>query len=263
MIILGIACISASAIAQPAVRIGNMEIIVRKQGQDTTMQVNVLEDPCPPCPPSENETGSRARSNTYKYHYKSSFGGLGFILPDIGSNNYTTLGGSSINLDIGSMHRYQRTRWFALVGTLHYSYYNYKLHDAAEDEDFKREALRSDYSNAEINKQVFRSHNAGIGAFTRFYSGQPRRHSNDGVFIDIGIQGDWAFSKYYKLKTHKGSKEKIRDDYAFNSFAASYVVRVGMTRWFSVYARYRFTDAFNSKALPLDLPPFTFGVLLL
>ena len=260
IIILGIACISASAIAQPAVRIGNMEIIVRKQGQDTTMQVNVLEDPCPPCPPVENETRSRVNSNTYKYHYQSGFGGVGFIMPDIGSGNYATLGGSSINFDIGNMHRYQLARWFALVGTLQYSYYNYKLHDAAEEPDFNIMVLNSrTYSNADISKQVFRSHNAGAGAFMRIYLGQPRRHSNDGVFVDFGIQGEWAFSKYYKLKTQKGGKEKIRDDYAFNPFNASYAVRVGMKR-FSVYARYRFTDAFNSKALPLDLPPVTIGV---
>ena len=260
IITLGIVCLSASVTAQRAVRIGNMEIIVRVQEQDTTMQVNVLDDPCPPCPPEGSETGSKPKAKFKSYHYSSCFGGVGFIMSDVGHNdNYEVLGGNSINFDIGGMQRYQLTRWFALVGTAHYSYYNYRLYDVAEDPAFNDAILNgSDYSGVNIRKQVFRSHNAAAGAFTRFYLAKPKRYENNGVFIDLGIQGDWAFSRYYKLKIHEKSNEKHRDGYMFKPFAASCVARVGL-KYFSIYARYRLTDAFN-KPLQKDLPPLTIGV---
>jgi len=259
IIILGIVCISASAIAQRAVRIGNMEIMVRMQDQDTTMQVNILDDPCPPCPP-DNVTGQRTQSTFRRYSYSSAFGGLGFILPDNYSGYYSILGGNSFNFDFGSMRRYQLTRRFALVGTLHYSFYNYRLHDALEDAEFQNVILNGiDYTDTDIRKQVYRSHNAAAGAFTRFYLVQPRRHSNKGFFIDLGVQGDWAFSKYYKLKISSQSNVKERDGHTFNPFNASYVARIGLSR-FTVFARYRFTDVFNSKELQKGLPPLTIGV---
>ena len=96
VMILGIACISVSTIAQQS---------------------------------SENENRFRLRDSRNKY-LSSSFFGLGFIQ---GENSYYKLGGSSINLDIGSMHRYQFKPRFALIGTVQYSYYNYKLQDAANE----------------------------------------------------------------------------------------------------------------------------------
>ena len=223
IVILGIACISASAIAQSS---------------------------------SENGNRSRLRDNKY---LSDSFVGLGFIQ---GENDFYKLGGSSINLDIGRMHRYQFRPRFALIGTVQYSYYNYKLHDAASDPIFKDVVLGGKtYDN--IGKQVFRTHNISASAGYRFYLVKPERNKNNaGLFADISVQGDYAFSKYCKLKLNGESNVKRRDKDVFNPFTTSYIARVGWN-WFSVYARYRVTDAFNSKHLPMDIPPLTIGVQFL
>ena len=224
IIILGIACISASAIAQSL----------------------------------ENETRFRLRDGRSKY-LSDSFVGLGFIQ---GENDYYQLGGSSINLDIGRMHRYQFKPRFALIGTVQYSYYNYKLHDAASEPIFNDIVLDGKtYDN--ISKQVFRTHNISASAGYRFYLAPPKRNSNNaGLFADVSVQGDFAFSKYYKLKPNGESNIKRRDKDVFNPFTTSYIVRIGWNS-FSVYARYRVTDVFNSKRLPMDVPPLTIGVQLL
>ncbi len=259
VIVFCYACISASVIAQSGVRIGNLEISIKKSmhDQDTTMQVTVT-DPCPPCP-SENETRPKPKYALYKYHKSSFFAGMGFILPDNSSDYYTVLGGNSINIDAGWIHRYQITRRFALGGTLHYSYYNYKLRDAAGEPKFAEEVIGKSFAKEDVIKQAYRCHDIAAGVYMRFYLVPPRwRSSNDGMYIDLGVQGDFAFSKYYKINTHSEGKEKYHDDYAFNPFSASAVARIGWD-WFAVFARYRFTNAFNSKALPMDLPPITIG----
>ncbi|MDR1172458.1 MAG: PorT family protein [Bacteroidales bacterium] len=258
--ILCIACISVSVTAQSGVRIGNLEISIKKStyDRDTLMQVTVI-DPCPPCP-SENETRPEPRKNPYKYHVSSFFVGMGFILPDNGNDYYTVLGGSSISIDAGWVRRYQISRRFALGGTFNYSYCNYKLRDAAENPVFMEEVIGKPFARKDISKQAYRCHDIAAGAFARFYLVPPKWRNNDGMYIDLGVQGDFAFSKYYRFNTHSEGKDRYHNDYAFNPFTASAVARIGWS-WFAVFARYRFTDAFNSKALPADLPPVTIGIL--
>ena len=269
-LIFSVTCISVIAIAQPAgVRIGNMEVIVRKYEQDTAVYINVLD--CPKCP---QESGTRRARNTLTQRYFSDgFTGIGFILPDNSSGYYSVLGASSINIDIGQMRRYHLSRRFALGATTQYSFYNYKL--TANEPAFLEEVIGNIAKN-DIRKQVYRSHNFAAGAFTRFYLIPPQlrtvkttvaigKISNtkttgiNGMFIDLGAQGDLAFSKYCKIKTHSSGKEKYRDGHAFNPFSASAIARIG---WGSkaIFARYRLTDAFNQKALPMDLPPVTIGI---
>ena len=221
--ILGIACISASTIAQTS---------------------------------SENENRFRLRDNKY---LSSGFVGLGFIQDE---KNYYKLDGSSINLDIGSMHRYQFRPRFALIGTVQYSYYNYKLNDAASEPIFNTVILGGKtYDN--VSKQVFRTHNFSASAGYRFYLVKPEKNKNNaGLFVDLNVQGDLAFSKYYKLKLNGESNIKHRDKDVFNPLTTSYIARAGWG-WFSIYARYRVTDAFNSKHLPMDIPPLTIGVQFL
>jgi hypothetical protein len=255
IILLCTACIAAGATAQSGVRIGNMEIIVKKAGNDTITQIKINGAS------AEGKTGEKPRKESYGYHTSDGFCGIGFILPDNGNGYYTVLGGNSINIDAGWIHRYQLTRRFALGATLNYSYYNYKLRDAASDAFFIREITGKAFNENDIRKQVYRSHNAAAGAFIRFYPGNPprRRWSNNGYYIDLGAQADWAFSKYCMMKTHSEGKDKYHDDYAFHPFTASATARVGLGS-FAIFARYRFTDAFNSKVLPMNLPPMTVGI---
>lgn len=249
MTIYCIACISVGAIAQSNMRIGNLEISVK-------------DIPCP-----QNETCLNPKTT-----YKSTFCGIGFILPNNGNGYFTTLGGSSINLDIGRMHRYQITPQFALGRTLQYSYYNYRSWNAASRSEFVDEVIGKDYDKHGIRKQVYRSHNIAASAFTRYYLVPVKKH----LYIDLGVQGDFAFNKYFKIKTESEGKRKYRNDYAFNPFTASVTARIGWNRkncsfkldgkcWRcdnsrAIFVRYRFTDAFNSKALPMDLPRITIGI---
>ena len=271
-------CISVGVIAQSGVRIGNYEFYVKKAESDSVTKVFVEEEESRPSNLSQNETRPQ---NSFKQYYTSTFfWGLGFILPDNSSDYYTTLGGKSINFDAGWVHRYHLTRKFALGGTFQYSYYNYRLRDAATEPFFVDEVIGREFVRTKIKKQVYRNHNVSAGAFTRFYLVPPKNSGNDGLYIDLGAQGDFAFRKLYKIKTQSERKNKYFNDYAFNPFTASAVARIGWSRrewnifnvnisdnwdWKccksrAIFVRYRFTDAFNPKALPMDLPPITIGI---
>ena len=256
IIILCTSCISAGTIAQSGVRIGNLEFVYRKVGSDTITQITV-DDPCPPCP-SEKETRPKA---TYKSRVSDGFCGLGFIFPDNGDDFYTVRSINSFNIDLGGERRYHLTRRLALGGLTQYSFYNYRLKPV--DPTYLSEVIGRNIVPNDIRKQVFRSHNLAAGIFARFYLSPPRAsNGKGGMFMEAGAQGDFAFSKYCKLKTRDpNAKEKHRDKYVFNPFTASATARVG---WGStvIFARYRFTDAFNKKELttPMDLPRITIGI---
>ena len=263
IIIFCIACISAGATAQPSgVRIGSYVFHVQKASSDSLTNVFAEDDPCPPCP-SENET--RPKVNPFSRRtYTDSFCGIGFILPDNGNNYYTTLGGNSINIDVGGIRVYHLSRHFALGGTMQYSFYNYKFRDAVNEENFNTVVLRNEiFANDDLRKQVYRSHNVTVGLFTRLYL-VPGYRYHRGLYVDLGAQGDFAFSRYCMLKTQSDKKKRYHEDYAFNPFSASAIVRIGWDKFLpgrsAIFARYRFTDAFNRKSLPMDLPPITIGI---
>ena len=252
--ILCVICISVTAIAQTGVRIGNMEFVIRNTGSDTITQITI-DEPCPPCP-SENETRPKT---TYKSRVSDGYCGFGFILPDNANDYYTVQGGNSFNLDIGGERRYHLTRRLAVGGLSQYSFYNYRLKPVTPT--YLNEVVGRDINPDDIIKQVFRSHNLAAGVFARFYLSPPKPNGRGGMFMEAGAQGDFAFSKYCKLKLRPSGKEKYRDGYVFNPFTASATARVG---WGStvVFARYRFTDVFNKKELqmPMDLPRVTIGL---
>ena len=259
IIIFCTTCISISAIAQQGVRIGNHVFSITKAENYTIL----LSEPCP-CPP-ENVT-TQPKANSLKHRtYSKNFGGIGFILPDNGSSYYAVLGGNSFNIDIGNMSLYYISRGFALGRTAQYSFYNYEL--KANEPAFLGEVIGNVAKN-DIRKQVYRSHNAAVGAFARLYLIPPQVrptgwiNSESGMFIDLGAQSDFAFSRFCKLNTRSEGKEKYREGYAFNPFNASATARIGWGGK-SIFARYRFTDAFNQKVLPMDLPLLTIGIQFL
>jgi len=262
MIIFCITCISASLIAQSGVRIGSYEFFVKKAEKDSVIQVFVEDDPCQPCP-SENET--RPKSGKTKHiprTYNDFICGIGFTLPDNGENYYPVLGNKSIVVDAGWIRRYQIARWVALGGTLNYSFYNYKLRDASSEPVFKNEILDGrDFDMDDIRKQVYRSHNIAVSAFVRFYPIPPPRNrsNNNAPYFDFGAQGDVAVGSHYLIDTRSEGREKFYNDYAFSPFIASAIARAG-TGNTAIFARYRFTDIYNSKVLPMELPPLTFGI---
>jgi len=261
IILFCIGGISISAIAQQSVRVFRFEIIAndrKDQSQDN---------------PQDDSNSAFA-----SYHQRSGFWGFGFVLPDNGSGYYNTIGGSSINFDIGRMQRYHFARRFAIGTTFNYSYYNFKLRDAAAEPLFNYEVRKDKpFMPNDVRKEVFRSHNVAAGLFARSYLIPPKSRGKDGLYIDLGAQGDFAFSKYYIMRHKNGGKDKHRNGYAFNPFTASAVARIGLGRGVSItcrrndkcwgvssralFIRYRLTEAFNKpKALPMDLPPITVGI---
>jgi hypothetical protein len=261
-IILCVTCVSVTAIAQSGVRIGNLEFVIKKTEHDTITQITV-DEPCPPCP-SEKETRPKAnpykrpKANPYKQKVSDGYCGLGFILPDNGKDYYTALGVSSFNIDLGGERRYHLSRRFAVGGISQYSFYNYRLRPA--DPAYLWEVTGRDIAKNDIRKQVYRSHNIAAGVFTRFYLSPPKASSGKGgMYVDVGAQGDLAFSKYCKIKTHSSGKSKDRDPYAFNPLSASAIARIG---WGSntIFVRYRLTNVFNKDVLAMDLPPITIGM---
>ena len=203
---------------------------------------------------------------------KSFFASVGFILPNNTGDYFATLGGSSINLNMGMTHENRITDRFALGRTFQYSYYNYRSWNEASNPAFANEVIGKEYDRHGIRKQAFRSHNLAAGGFMRFYLVPDKNR----LYVDFGAQGDFAYSKFFKIKTRSEGKNKYRDDFAFNPFAASAIARIGWDKkrcwctingkcWWgnnsrSIFVRYRFTDAFNSKALSMDLPPITIGI---
>ena len=142
------------------------------------------------------------------------------------------------------------------------------MKDMDEEPFFNTEVLGGKtFDKREINKQVFRNHNAAAGVFTRLYLVPPKFKSNDGVFVDLGLQGDFAVFRNYMVKFVNGKKDHYANDYAFNPFSSSAFARIGWKANWSgsqpaLFFRYRMTDAFNKKALPMDLPPITVGLVL-
>jgi hypothetical protein len=257
-----IACLSVSAIAQSAVRIGNYEFFVRNTKQDSLTKVFVEEDPCPPCP-SENET--RPKPKTYRrYNQSNTFGSIGLIVPDNGSSYYKILDGNSINLELGGLRTYHLGNWFALGGTLQYSYYNYRFKDINEEPDFYSKILDGKPFEKDFKKQVFRSHNVALSAFTRFYLLPLRYNGDRRLYLDLGAQGDYAVFRHYMEKKKKKDKDYYKNTDAFNPFNVSAIARIGGIKILgsntAFFARYRFTEAFNQKELPMDLPPLTIGI---
>ena len=263
-------CMTVTAIAQNGVRIGNLEFNVRKVDNDTVAQI-IVNDPCPPCPPENGITQPKPEPKFNRRTYNDNFGGIGFIMPDIGKDDYyTVLGGNSINLDIGGMRTYHVSRRIAFGGTLNYSFYNYKFRNATVETDFNRNVLGGkEFVDNDVQKQVYRTHNISAGLFTRIYIA-PLKTRNGNIsgsrsrfYIDLGAQGDFAAFRYCMLNTQSEKKKRYHEDYAFNPFGASAIVRLGSSLLpgkSAIFARYRFTDAFNSKILPMDLPPLTIGI---
>ncbi|MDR1866495.1 MAG: hypothetical protein LBR08_13125 [Bacteroidales bacterium] len=252
IIIACIACMAGSmkVAAQPAVKIGNMEILIRKSKGDTITRILLDE----PGVARRSEKGDKYVPQPRK---TSSFSvGVGFVLPDNSAGKYAVFGINSSYFDAVWYRGYRISRGFSIVRTVQYAFHNYRLTDAAEDPAFASTVTGSSVDPDGIRKQVYRSHHIGVGVHIRRYL-----FRESGMFLDLGVQGDLAFGKRYKVFYYHHGKEKFRDNSAFNPFIASAVARIGWNN-IAFFARYRFTDAFNRSVLAKDLPQWSFGVHL-
>jgi hypothetical protein len=235
------------AVARPSVKIGNVEISFGKS--DTITSADELQLSLP-----EGEGSAVGKRAPYRRRKDEGFIGVGFALPNDGSRYYSVLGVNSYNLDIGYRAYRHFDRWLAAGYTFQYSFYSYRLKDAMDDPDFLKATTGIDSRPLyEIDKQAYRSHNVAVGIFTRCYL-PPRA-----TYIDLGVQGDLAFSKHYRLYYSRDGRQEFRSNHAFNPFIASAVAQVGR-KSFAIFARYRLTNVFNHSEIFRDLPPLSIGI---
>jgi hypothetical protein len=252
--IIIICCLMAMPLmlaAQPTLKIGNMEVTVKKSQGDTLTQITVNK-PCP-C-----EKEKDVFNSSHRRHWHNPIFAVGFILPDDGADMYAIDGIKSYHLDCGWGHRYQINRIFSIGNILGYSFHNYRLRDAASDALFTGNITGGTLRPDEVKKQTFRSHNINVDLYLRLYIIPQSK-----VFVDLGAQGSLVFNKYYKVNynEHDGV-EKFHENHAFRPFTAAAVARIGR-RDFAFFARYRFTETFNKNVLVKDLPPLSIGIQLM
>jgi hypothetical protein len=125
------------------------------------------------------------------------------------------------------MDVYRLSRHFALMGTLGYSFYSYRLKNViGTDAEF--DEITNGITADRIKRQMYRSNDLAAGLYARLYLVAPKHDRyNSGMYIDLGVQGDWAFAKYVKIKYTDGGKNKFHDNYAFNHD----VLSKEMPRW--------------------------------
>ncbi len=248
---------TGTMIAQSGLRIGNMEMNFGKQGNDTVVrffQITTNE------PIKENANNNDKKKVKNHYFRSNCYIGVSFMVPEHSDDYYRIWGGNTYHLDIGLQERYRVTRHFSLLGTLQYSFYNYRMKDLTESPAFANEVIGHTIEANSLSKQVYRSNNIGAGLYTRFYLAPAKQHTNtSGLYIDCGVQGDFSYSRFFKTKSNSHGKEKYRDGYAFNPFNASACVRLGWNK-IAIVAHYRFTDVFNKDVIPMDLPPLSIGI---
>lgn len=241
-------CVSNRAYAQRTIKIGQAEISVQSpitvKKQDTL--VVSLHD-------SVNKADNKRAKPSYPRKYNDFFFGLGTVIP-ADRENYMDMHYGRINtLEVGYKYFYKLSRRYALGTTFQYTYYNYKLKDAAQNN------LIVQNVPGEVKKEYFRSDNIGTGLINRFYLFPIKRNP---FILDLGGYVDFAFSKRYNVKTIENGrthKYKYRDGSKFNPLHAGLYGAITKGDY-SLYVRYRLTNLFNPLELEPALPKLSVGV---
>ncbi len=234
--------------AQTIVRIGEAEFALRspiKISKDTTKKSY------------NNSYGHYNRGHYPKRvvkNFTEFYAGLGFAMNTKEESYMPLYFGNSYNFEFGWRYMYKPSKSYAIGTFFQYSYYNYRLKDAAVND-----AIVSGVPG-DVQKEYFRTDNLGTGIINRIYLfpvgyGKP-------VHIDFGGYVDYSFSKRYKVKTViNGDKDKIkyRDGSKFNPIQAGLHGAVGVGG-VNVYVRYRLTNLFNQDFNIAELPRWTLGV---
>ncbi|MDR2039372.1 MAG: hypothetical protein LBQ60_15730 [Bacteroidales bacterium] len=241
-----------TVISQNKLKIRDVEITLGKSEgvNDTNILIEVGEKESPGILKNDKEDFNRRG-----YHTHNGYVGLEFMIPWDEDKNLKIHYGKSNHFNIGYRYGFHPVRWYGIGYIAQYSFYNYRLKDASES--LTGTANRT-------SKEVFRSNNLGLGVYNRFYLYAEKyyRPNSDGLYLDIGIRGDWAYGRFYKTKGNADDfsiNTKYRNGYAFYPFSASVIAGIGVG-WFEVMAQYRITEIFNSKVIDAKLPPVTIGI---
>ncbi|MDP3452749.1 MAG: hypothetical protein Q8R90_07320 [Bacteroidales bacterium] len=237
--------------SQTVVKIGEAEIAIQSpisvRKRDTT-QVNFYQNETKP---QRGATG--VKKARYPRNSQEFFIGIGMTVPTSNEEFLPMHYGNSYSLEAGFKY-FHRTGSRYDIGTIfQYTCYTYKTKGAAADETF--------FSNipGEVKKEYFRTDNLGTGIINRFYlfpmKGRP-------FMLDLGGYADFSYSKRFNVKTIENGKQnkyKYRDGSKFNPVQAGLYGAISKGKY-SFYARYRLTNLFNPKEVPLELPRLCLGL---
>lgn len=189
----------------------------------------------------------------YPRKYSDFFFGLGTIIPT-DRESYIDMQYGRINtIEMGYKYFYKFSRRYALGTTFQYTYYNYKLNNAAQNNLIVQDV------QGEVKKEYFRTDNIGTGLINRFYLFPLKRNP---FMLDLGAYVDFSFSKRYNVKTlerGKTRKYKYRDASKFNPLQAGLYGAITKGDY-SLYLRYRLTNLFNPLELEPELPELSIGI---
>lgn len=197
------------------------------------------------------------KRSTYPKYYEDFFIGIGMAVPTDNGEFLPMHYGSSYSLEAGYKYFYRPSKRYALGTTFQYTFYNFKLKDAAQTGVFESNVPGN------VKKEYYRTDNLGTGLINRFYLfpiGNSRPFT-----LDLGGYLDFSFSKRYNVKTVENGREnkyKYRDGSKFNPVQAGLYGAISKGSY-SLYARYRLTNLFNPESVPMELPRFSLGIQVL
>ncbi len=237
--------------SQTVVKIGEAEIAIQSpisvRKRDTT-QVNFYQNETKP---QSGATG--VKKARYPRNSQEFFIGIGMAVPTSNEEFLPMHYGNSYSLEAGFKYFHRTGSRYAIGTTFQYTCYTYKTKGAAADETF--------FSNipGEVKKEYFRTDNLGTGIINRIYlfpmKGRP-------FMLDLGGYADFSYSKRFNVKTIENGKQnkyKYRDGSKFNPVQAGLYGAISKGKY-SFYARYRLTNLFNPKEVPLELPRLSLGL---
>lgn len=259
-ILLAVAILLATgtwnANAQKKLKIGKTEIILQSpmkiqetkplvDTNDVTITIETVK--------SEDGNVKQTTKKTYR-HINHSFTdfyfgmGLSTMAGLNGEKYYPTVQyGKAFDLQTGLKFFFRPVRWYAIGTQFQYSFYSYRM-DGAAQAGFIGEPMPEN-----IRSEYFKTDNVGTAWLNRFYIYRD-------FHIELGVYGDYSFSKRYVVKTDN-EKFKYRDCNRFTPLQAGVQASICID-WFSIYAKYRITDMFNHEILPLDPPRLNIGAML-
>lgn len=228
--------------AQRVVKIGQAEISVQSPILVTKRDTLSL-----------NEANTIDKKRIYPRKYSNFFFGLGTIIPFDRENSMDMQYGRVNSIELGYKYFYKLSKRYALGTTFQYTFYNYKLKDAAQNNLFFQDVPGN------VKKEYFRTDNIGTGLINRFYLFPLQRKP---FMLDLGGYLDFSYSKRYNVKSiesGKTRKHKYRDASKFNPIQAGLYGAI-TKGGYSLYVRYRLTNLFNPLELEPELPELSIGV---
>lgn len=232
--------------AQTLVQIGEAKIVVQSPIRvDKQDSLNIKD--------RHNYRRFNSQKRYSGYSTKDFFIGTSSMLPIEDNNKFDMYYGDVFNLEFGYKYFYRVSKRYAVGSTLQYSFYNYKLKGAAQNDYLGFDVPGS------VRKEYFRTDNIGTSFINRFYLFPINKRP---ISLDLGVYTDFSFSRRYVVKSTVGNdnrKSKFKDGSKFNPLQAGIYGAVSKGD-ISVFMRCRLTNLFNKDQVAYELARYSIGV---